>query len=373
MKALVKYAKGMSVWIPCEVKRGPFPNERRVRVKTDKSEWFGFVNVSKLEKRVETGSDRVRAVVVAVESSHVVVAVRGQSPASGEIQEAKPSLIQGRAALEAWYSQKGSRMAVYASVLNLGPKAIKQCSIDLRLAPIFTRFKKKENLHIGSLDIENVDAAFNAPDLWDIEEGKDICLLGCNDFVLSQTLETVTIPLDLMGLVEGRSSWARFGVSVHVTAPKIDPGFSAPITLEFTNHGSVPILLTAGKNRPCQLCFYRSRHQSILARLTVRRSKTSSLAKQNPSPPWEKRNNQHSGLSRTRHPTHSVSLPFSSGFRSNGADTQLATFYSALCGVRRSPQSASHRKGCRPSRSNSSAQHHSWAVDDRDREPDSSK
>jgi dCTP deaminase len=136
---------------------------------------------------------------------------------------------------------------------ELGPKAIKQCSIDLRLAPIFTRFKKKENLHIGSLDIENVDAAFNAPDLWDIEEGKDICLLGCNDFVLSQTLETVTIPLDLMGLVEGRSSWARFGVSVHVTAPKIDPGFSAPITLEFTNHGSVPILLTAGKNRPCQL------------------------------------------------------------------------------------------------------------------------
>ena len=99
-KAVAKYVKGMSVWIPCEVKRGPFPNERRVLVKTDMSEWFGFVNVLELEKRVETGSDRVRAIVVAVELDHVVVAVRGQSPASGEIQ-AKPSLIEGGTALEA--------------------------------------------------------------------------------------------------------------------------------------------------------------------------------------------------------------------------------------------------------------------------------
>jgi dCTP deaminase len=118
----------------------------------------------------------------------------------------------------------------------LDPKAIKQCSIDLRLAPIFTRFKKKEHLYIASLDIENAENAFNAPDLWDHQEA-DHCVLEQGDFVLSQTLEAVKIPLDLMGLVEGRSSWARFGVSVHVTAPKIDPGFSDPITLEFTNHG----------------------------------------------------------------------------------------------------------------------------------------
>jgi len=135
---------------------------------------------------------------------------------------------------------------------DLGPKAIKQCSIDLRLAPIFTRFKKKEHIYIDSLDIENAEAAFNAPDLWDQKE-EEHCRLGPGDFVLSQTLESVRIPLDLMGLVEGRSSWARFGVSVHVTAPKIDPGFSDPITLEFTNHGQVAIHLTAYKNRPCQL------------------------------------------------------------------------------------------------------------------------
>ena len=36
----------------------------------------------------------------------------------------------------------------------------------------------------------------------------------------------------MVGLVEGRSSWARVGISIHVTAPKIDPGFDATITLE---------------------------------------------------------------------------------------------------------------------------------------------
>ncbi len=87
---------------------------------------------------------------------------------------------------------------------DLAPKAVKQCSIDLRLAPIFTRFRKKEHLYIGSLDIENAEAAFNAPDLWDQQETEQ-CLLDPGDFVLSQTLEAVKIPLDLMGLVEGRS------------------------------------------------------------------------------------------------------------------------------------------------------------------------
>ena len=84
--------KGMIVWIPCEVKGGPFPNERRVYVKTDLSEWFGFVNTSELKKKVSAGWDDVRAIVLAHASDHVVVGIRGQSPASGAIR-AQPSLI----------------------------------------------------------------------------------------------------------------------------------------------------------------------------------------------------------------------------------------------------------------------------------------
>ena len=65
-------------------------------------------------------------------------------------------------------------------------------------------------------------------------------------FVIGQTLETIEIPVDLAGRVEGRSRLARLGVGVHLTAPKIDPGFRNPITLEMYNLGPWTIELRGG-------------------------------------------------------------------------------------------------------------------------------
>ncbi|WP_432763977.1 dCTP deaminase domain-containing protein, partial [Escherichia coli] len=47
------------------------------------------------------------------------------------------------------------------------------------------------------------------------------------------TLESVTLPADLVGWLDGRSSLARLGLMVHVTAHRIDPGWSGCIVLEF--------------------------------------------------------------------------------------------------------------------------------------------
>jgi dCTP deaminase len=54
--------------------------------------------------------------------------------------------------------------------------------------------------------------------------------------------------------VEGKSSLARLGLGVHVTAPTIHAGFSGQIQLEMINHGGVPIRLKPGM-RVCQLIF----------------------------------------------------------------------------------------------------------------------
>ncbi len=132
------------------------------------------------------------------------------------------------------------------------PNAIKQCSIDLRLGHTFTVFKQKEKKYIAALSIQNAKDIFDASDLWEQKE-QDHWTLHPKEFVLTQTLEAVHLPNDLMGLVEGRSSWARLGVSVHVTAPKIDPGFNSPITLELTNHSNMALELKAGLDQPCQL------------------------------------------------------------------------------------------------------------------------
>jgi dCTP deaminase len=135
---------------------------------------------------------------------------------------------------------------------NIPAQQIKQCSIDLRLGRIFSVFKEKAQPYMAAISIQNAKSMFDEPNLWDHQE-KDSFTLEPKDFVLTQTLEAVHLPNDLMGLVEGRSSWARLGISVHVTAPKIDPGFNAPITLELTNHSKVAVKLMAEADRPCQL------------------------------------------------------------------------------------------------------------------------
>lgn len=68
-------------------------------------------------------------------------------------------------------------------------------------------------------------------------------------FVLGATLEKMQLPDNIVGQLTGKSSLARLGVMVHVTAGFIDAGFSNPpaqITLEIVNVGSRPVRLHAG-------------------------------------------------------------------------------------------------------------------------------
>lgn len=72
------------------------------------------------------------------------------------------------------------------------------------------------------------------------------------EFLLSSTRETVHIPNDLLARVEGKSSWARRGIMVHVTAGFIDPGFRGQITLELYNLSTVTQVIPVG-SRVAQL------------------------------------------------------------------------------------------------------------------------
>lgn len=135
----------------------------------------------------------------------------------------------------------------------VGADQIAQVSIDLKLGRKFVRFRTPP----GYIHAINVDhSLWDSADLWERIEAEEYHLQP-NNFVLAQTLESVCIPPNLVGLVQGRSSWARVGVSIHVTAPKIDPGFNAQITLEMFNFGRVPVNLRAGIDKPAQLMLLR--------------------------------------------------------------------------------------------------------------------
>ncbi len=57
--------------------------------------------------------------------------------------------------------------------------------------------------------------------------------------------------------VEGKSSLARLGLGIHVTAPTIHAGFKGEIQLEIAHHGTIPVRLTVGM-KVCQLIFEMS-------------------------------------------------------------------------------------------------------------------
>jgi dCTP deaminase len=70
-------------------------------------------------------------------------------------------------------------------------------------------------------------------------------------------LEEISVPNNLAASVQGKSSLARAGLAVHITAPHIHPGFTGRITLELYNHGPWEMELVPGEDRICQVIHSR--------------------------------------------------------------------------------------------------------------------
>lgn len=83
----------------------------------------------------------------------------------------------------------------------------------------------------------------------------DEFIIKPNQFVLAHTLEEINMPVNLLGIVKGKSSLARKGLIVEF-AGFIDPGFSGQITLELKNVSDKPVTLKKYM-RICQLCFLK--------------------------------------------------------------------------------------------------------------------
>ena len=65
-------------------------------------------------------------------------------------------------------------------------------------------------------------------------------------FLIGKTLESVRLPAHLAARIEGKSSLARLGLAVHVTAPTVLAGFEGRLYLEMYNVGPFSIELMAG-------------------------------------------------------------------------------------------------------------------------------
>jgi dCTP deaminase len=117
------------------------------------------------------------------------------------------------------------------------------------------------DVHLSFDDVEVPELARWARDATLDPDGYFV--LRPREFALGQTLERIGFPLAsrLAGRVEGRSSLARLGVVVHLTAPTIHADFGgdtgAPLTLEIVNLGPFHIRLRPGVSRICQVIVER--------------------------------------------------------------------------------------------------------------------
>ena len=68
-------------------------------------------------------------------------------------------------------------------------------------------------------------------------------ILHPGEFVLGSTLERITLPDDLVGRLDGKSSLGRLGLLIHSTAGFIDPGWDGHVTLELSNVANLPITI----------------------------------------------------------------------------------------------------------------------------------
>jgi len=142
-----------------------------------------------------------------------------------------------------------AKRVVFKPALDLKSQ-LGSCSVDLRLGNSFRIFKHSRYPYIDPRDKKL------ASDMMDevVIPANQPFILQPGDFVLATTIESFTLPDDLLARLEGRSSLGRLGIVVHSTASIFEPGWDGVVVMELGNLGRMPVSLYPGM-RICALTF----------------------------------------------------------------------------------------------------------------------
>ncbi|MCQ9208638.1 MAG: dCTP deaminase [Omnitrophica bacterium] len=117
---------------------------------------------------------------------------------------------------------------------------------DIRLADEFKLFNPPENLIV---DPKNVQEAIFRP------IKADLCTISANSFVLAKSLEYFKMPDNVLGIVLGKSTYARCGIIVNVTP--LEPGWEGFLTISISNATPRPVKIYAHEGI-AQVLFFES-------------------------------------------------------------------------------------------------------------------
>ncbi len=117
---------------------------------------------------------------------------------------------------------------------------------DIRLASEFKLFNPPQDIIIDPKRIqENVFRSIKA----------DMCTIAANSFVLARSLEYFRIPGNVLGIVVGKSTYARCGILVNVTP--LEPSWEGFLTISISNTSPRPVKIYADEGI-AQVLFFES-------------------------------------------------------------------------------------------------------------------
>jgi dCTP deaminase len=129
-------------------------------------------------------------------------------------------------------------------------KQLGSVSVDFRLGDTFMVFEHSRFSFIDPRHPQSIGDAMRTI----VVEDDEPFIMQPGDFALASTMESLELPDDLLGRLEGRSSIARLGITVHSTAAVFEPGWIGTATMELSNLGRMPVALYPGM-RICAFSF----------------------------------------------------------------------------------------------------------------------
>jgi dCTP deaminase len=124
---------------------------------------------------------------------------------------------------------------------------------DIRLADEFKLFSPPCDFIVDPKDIrENVFRFIK----------QNVCTVGANSFVLAKSIEYFKIPDNVLGIVVGKSTYARCGILVNVTP--LEPGWEGFLTISISNTAPRPVRIYAHEGI-AQILFFASEHKCMIS------------------------------------------------------------------------------------------------------------
>lgn len=131
------------------------------------------------------------------------------------------------------------------------PKSIKICEnghkaissgvssygYDVRLSDDLNIFTNVNSMMIDPYEID--ERCYVKAEIRKDEKGRKYAILPPNSFLLGHTIEYFRIPVDVLVVALGKSTWARAGVGVTITP--IEPGFEGQVVIEVANFTNLPV------------------------------------------------------------------------------------------------------------------------------------